>query len=138
MADVIDLTLSDNSNDSDEHSDADDNDAGHDDASGSDHESELELNMDDAARAQLQTAIANCPVGRLREVVARLALTVPAVEAAFAQELLGVARGTVQVIPRYGLCVHCGEEYDAREEREQGECVFHPGTPSPLFCALWM
>jgi hypothetical protein len=95
---------------------------------GADHE-EYEVHLDNAARAQLQTAIAVCPIGRLREVVVRLALANPAVEAAFAQELLAIPHGAPQVVPRYVMCVHCEEEYDEREARVMGECVFHPGMP---------
>lgn len=136
---VIDLTQSGDEEGDSSHDEADDGEDHDDSGSGSDnevggpgHEEELELPMDNLARAQLQNAIATVPASRLRDVVARLVLLVPAVEAAVAQELLGVAPGTVNVIPRYALCVHCGEEFDARLVRVRGECRFHPGM-SPSF-----
>lgn len=130
--DVIDLTASDDGSEGEDSQPNLDQEDGTEDGTGSEggpegHDEHLELAMDNHTRAQLQTAIATVPIGRLREVVARLVLTVPTIEAALAQELLGVAPGTANVVPRYTLCSHCGREFDAGAQRRAGECVWHPG-----------
>ncbi|KII89662.1 hypothetical protein PLICRDRAFT_158759 [Plicaturopsis crispa FD-325 SS-3] len=90
--------------------------------------------MDDISRTQLHVAIATVPETRLREIVAKLVDTIPAVGNAFLKELVtkrahtelraGCSRSPV---PRWEICANCEEEYDMSVEREDDECCYHPG-----------
>jgi hypothetical protein len=80
----------------------------------------------DPSRAQLRAAIFRVPEARLREVLADLVDTVPAVYHALARELVTVSRTTRVVVPRWETCSNCGETYDVNSDDE--ECTFHPGA----------
>ncbi|KAJ7183250.1 hypothetical protein C8R46DRAFT_885022 [Mycena filopes] len=83
---------------------------------------------DEAARAQLHTAIYALPEARLRDVLVDRADRVPAVYRALARELIAVNPATRVVVPRWETCANCGETYDVNaDEGEDEECIFHPG-----------
>jgi hypothetical protein len=123
VPEVIDLTelSSDSEEDEDDHS-------GTEDASEvvSDGE-EVELIIDQHARAQLQRAILNASESRLRDLLSGLVNTMPAAERAVMAELLTVHRGTREIMPRWETCAVCSEEFDVNAQLEDGECEFHPG-----------
>jgi hypothetical protein len=77
--------------------------------------------------AALQSAIATVPISRLREVCARLSLSNGVIALELAQELLGLSSETGEVMPKWAVCVHCGEEFSPRQQGDIGECSFHPG-----------
>jgi hypothetical protein len=85
--------------------------------------------LDGPAREQLQAAVATVPIGRLREIAARLALTDPAVEGALARELLGLNAATRTLVARWAVCVHCGDEYSPQQQDTTMDCLIHPGAP---------
>ncbi|KAJ7352326.1 hypothetical protein DFH08DRAFT_84448 [Mycena albidolilacea] len=87
--------------------------------------SDEEDSSSDPSRAQLRAAIFRVPEARLREVLADLVDTVPAVYHALARELVTVSRTTRVVVPRWETCSNCGETYDVNSDDE--ECTFHPG-----------
>ena len=119
---VIDLTQL--SESSDEGEDEEDEIATRSSGSESSYE---EVLLDEVTRAQLHTAISTVAEKRLREILHRLVNTAPAVEAALVVELVTVERHTRDVIPRWETCVCCDEEFDVNTDREDGECIFHPG-----------
>jgi hypothetical protein len=77
--------------------------------------------------AALQSAIATAPISRLREVCVRLSLGNSEIADALAQELLGVSGDTGEVLPKWAICVHCGEEYAPHAQGDGGDCLIHPG-----------
>ncbi|KAF8220946.1 hypothetical protein L208DRAFT_726606 [Tricholoma matsutake] len=121
MPEVIDLTQltesSEEDNDDDELSSR----------SSSSESSYEEILLDEVTRAQLHTAIDTVTEKRLREILRVLADTIPAVEMALVKELVTVERETRDVIPRWETCVCCDEEFEVNTQREDGECIFHPG-----------
>lgn len=121
MPEVIDLTQltesSDEDNDVDELSSR---------SSGSEGSYE-EILLDEVTRAQLHTAIDTVTEKRLREIIRALADTFPAVEMALVKELVTVERETRDVVPRWETCVCCDEEFEVNMQRDDGECIFHPG-----------
>ena len=121
MPEVIDLTQltesSDDDNDDDELSSR---------SSGSEGSYE-EILLDEVTRAQLHTAIDTVTEKRLREIIRGLSDAFPAVEIALVKELVTVERETHDVVPRWETCVCCDEDFEVNTQREDGECVFHPG-----------
>lgn len=95
--------------------------------SSSDESSYEEILLDEVTRAQLYTAIDTVTENRLREILRVLATTIPAAEVALVKELVTVERETRDVVPRWDTCVCCDEEFEINTQREDGECVFHPG-----------
>jgi hypothetical protein len=77
--------------------------------------------------AALQSAIATAPISRLREVCVRLSLGNSEIADALAQELLGVSGDTGEVLLKWAICVHCGEEYVPHAQGDGGDCLIHPG-----------
>ncbi|KIM39375.1 hypothetical protein M413DRAFT_198496 [Hebeloma cylindrosporum] len=119
---VIDLTLSDSSeeNESDQEEEE----------SGSEHgseTSEIEITLNEDTRAQLQKAIATVSETRLRDLLRVLVQSDIALEATLTRELVTLKRGTQDIVPRWESCANCSEEFDINTIRENAECVFHPG-----------
>ncbi|GBE88227.1 hypothetical protein BKA93DRAFT_736658 [Sparassis latifolia] len=87
--------------------------------------------LEDTGREQLRVAIDNVPEDRLRAIVKELVDSAPAVEAAMMQKLVATKkpkkRAAVEVLPRWEVCMHCEEEYDASTRRRTGECRYHSG-----------
>jgi hypothetical protein len=77
--------------------------------------------------AALQSAIATAPISRLREVCVRLSLGSSQIAGALAEELLGVSGDTGETLPKWAICVHCGEEYVPHAQGDGGDCLIHPG-----------
>jgi hypothetical protein len=77
--------------------------------------------------AALQSAIATAPISRLREVCVRLSLGSSQIADALAEELLGVSGDTGEILPKWAICVHCGEEYAPHAQGDGGDCLIHPG-----------
>lgn len=121
-AEVIDLTgLSDSSESDSEHS-------GDDSISDEGSEaSEIEITLSAETRAQLQMAITTVSETRLRDVLKTLVETDVRVEALLTREFVTLRRGTQAVVPRYDTCLNCDKEFDINTDREETECVFHPG-----------
>lgn len=106
-----------------------DNDDDENSSRSSDSESSYEeILLDEVTRAQLHTAIDTVTERRLRDILRGLADTIPSVEMALVKELVTVERQTRDVIPRWETCVCCDEEFEVNMQREDGECVFHPGV----------
>lgn len=101
-------------------------------------ESVVEIPIDDVSRAQLHAAISTVSEVRLRQVLAGLINTTPAVEEALMREFVTVKRKTRDVVPRWETCLNCDEEYDVDEERTETECVFHPGKLGLAFSCCYM
>ena len=87
---------------------------------------EVELIIDQHARAQLQKAILNVSESRLRDLLSSLVRTMPAAERAIMAELLTVNRGTREIMPRWETCAICSEEFDVNAQLDD-DCEFHPG-----------
>jgi hypothetical protein len=139
---VIDLTASDIEDASEERSSRarssefreEDEDWGNEEIEYADPEEQLADDLDGAARKQLQSAIATVPIRRLREIVARVALTDAAVEHSLAHELLGLNTTTRTLVPRWAVCMHCGDEYSPQQQGDELDCAFHEGShdgPAP-------
>jgi hypothetical protein len=88
-----------------------------------------EPSTSDAAKNQLQAAIASVPEARLRVIVAKLVQSIPAMESAMIKELVTVKRKEKKrkVVPRWEKCAKCKEEFDMAEKRDSKECSYHPG-----------
>ncbi|KDQ59083.1 hypothetical protein JAAARDRAFT_651962 [Jaapia argillacea MUCL 33604] len=137
MPEVIDLTLLTDSSDESE-VDEEESDSGTMESS-----QYAEEPLDGPHREQLHVAIGAVPELRLRELVTRLCDHVPTVERAFFKELVvvreledevaeevkkyGNRKRVREVAPLWEPCANCEEEFDTNEEREEGECEFHPG-----------
>jgi len=79
----------------------------------------------------LAKAVSSVSGKRLREIVLDLAAQVPAAKQFLERELL-VANGAKRPSTvRWETCEKCAEEFDIGEEREDGECVYHPGEMMP-------
>jgi hypothetical protein len=76
---------------------------------------------------RLNEVMQTVPADKLREINARLAAANPEFKRALALELVGVNAATGLIEPSYATCARCKEVYDAAEEREEGECVYHNG-----------
>ncbi|KAJ7075172.1 hypothetical protein B0H15DRAFT_894514 [Mycena belliarum] len=83
--------------------------------------------LDEASRARLHAAIFTVPEARLRDVLAGLIDSVPAVYHALARELVVNTPITRVVVPRWETCANCRETYDVHDDEGEEECVFHPG-----------
>jgi hypothetical protein len=103
MSDVIDLTVS------------------------SDHEDV------DFSLTQLRRAIAAVSEVRLRAIVVKLVDNDLAVRRAMLKELVTVKKRKHAPVPRYEICVNCRKEFDASQDRERGECCYHPGKCCTVF-----
>jgi hypothetical protein len=77
--------------------------------------------------AALQSAITTAPISRLREICARLVVSDNYIADALSEELLGLSGHTGEIMPKWAICVHCGEEYSPQAQGDEGECRFHPG-----------
>ncbi|KDQ14368.1 hypothetical protein BOTBODRAFT_174852 [Botryobasidium botryosum FD-172 SS1] len=91
--------------------------------------------LSDVARAQLHVAVDTVPEMRLRQIITSLVDRVPAVaHAVFSKLMVAVKNESGQepdqneYVPRWEVCVNCDKEYDAGEEREEGECLYHTGN----------
>jgi hypothetical protein len=94
----------------------------------SDEEPALNFNAPTAEHvAALRSAIATAPISRLREICSRLVIADNYVADALSEELLGVSEHTGEVMPKWAICMHCGEEYSPQTQGDEGECRFHPG-----------
>lgn len=91
--------------------------------------------IDDESLAQLLAAIETVSEARLRSILANLIDTNDAVQRALFNELVIVPaqhqeqkrRRAEPVVSRYVACANCDEEFDIGQEREEGECRYHPG-----------
>jgi len=94
--------------------------------------------LGDIAHTQLHVAINTVPEQRLREIIAGLVDSVPAVARAIFNKLVVAVdnesdqepeqdQHVQEYVPRWEVCVNCDKEFDAGEEREDGECVYHTG-----------
>jgi hypothetical protein len=81
----------------------------------------------DVGVERLNEVMQTVPADKLREINARLAAANPEFKRALALELVGVNAATGLIEPSYATCARCEEVYDAAEEREEGECVYHNG-----------
>jgi len=104
MAEVIDLTLDDSSD-----------------------EGEPAVLVDDVSRTHLLAAIDTVPELRLRHVITKLVNEDPAVERALLRELVTVKKRTRAMMPRWEICQNCEEEFDVSEARDDEECTYHTG-----------
>jgi hypothetical protein len=111
MSDVIDLTLS---------SDSDDKE--------SSDEGEPAVHVNAASKSQLHTAIDTVPESRLRNVLRRLVDKDAAVERAMLKELVTIKKRTNVVMPRWEICANCEEEFDVSQRQDDEECMYHPGA----------
>ncbi|KAH9928666.1 uncharacterized protein B0H18DRAFT_874744 [Fomitopsis serialis] len=128
--DIIDLTY-----------DSEPENAGHPAAAGPRHNEVRIPPLSAGARQQLYTAIETCPEDKLRDVLANMvaddAVSAHALfENLVAEDRLarpraaqGHAGGAPEMISRWATCLRCGEDFDVAEEREEDECMYHPGTP---------
>lgn len=132
---VIDLTeLTESSEGEEEEEDEEDsNDGASESAS---EQSVAQIPVDQKSRAQLLTAISTVNEQRLRQVLAGLIGTVPAVEMALTKELVTLKRKTQEVVPRWEICCKCEGEFDVNTEREEDECSFHPGVTIVLSISM--
>jgi hypothetical protein len=80
-----------------------------------------------SAKTQLQDAIASVSETRLRAIIAKLALSNPAIENALIPELVATKPKRKHAVSRWEMCAHCDEEFDVSEERDEEECVYHSG-----------
>lgn len=124
---VIDLTELTDSSDDEEDLDAnqDETQSSSEDEGSSSEGSEVAVNA--TSRAALHQAIASISESRLRQVIANLVDSVPAVERAMIRELVSFDPRSRAVTPRWETCGNCGEKYDPEVSREPNECKFHPG-----------
>ncbi|KAG7444752.1 uncharacterized protein BT62DRAFT_981521 [Guyanagaster necrorhizus] len=124
---VIDLTeLTDSSDDGEDlDADQDDSQSSSEDEDGSSEGGEVAI--DATSRAALHQAISSVSERQLRQVIANLVDTVPAVERAMTRELVSFHLRSREAAPRWETCGNCGEEYDLEVKREPNECNFHPG-----------
>ncbi|KDQ14367.1 hypothetical protein BOTBODRAFT_174851 [Botryobasidium botryosum FD-172 SS1] len=89
---------------------------------------------DAALLAHLNAAISTVPEVRLREILTNVVGRVPAFARALFSELVTTVpdepdqESDSEYVPRWEICVNCDKEYDAGEEREEGECVYHSGS----------
>lgn len=91
--------------------------------------------IDEAAFTQLLLAIESTPETRLRTVLAKLVESDHAVQLALFEELVTIQSErrkhkrshSLTVVPRYVICANCDEDFDVGQEREEDECVYHPG-----------
>lgn len=131
---VIDLTELTDSSDDEENLDAnqDETQSSSEDEGSSSEGSEVAV--DATSRAALHQVIASISESRLRQVIANLVDSVPAVERAMTRELVSFDQRSRAVTPRWETCGNCGEKYDLEVSRESNECKFHPGiaTSFPL------
>ncbi|KAJ3571161.1 hypothetical protein NP233_g3938 [Leucocoprinus birnbaumii] len=118
---VIDLTLSESSS---EDEDGATNGSIHDNQSDM---SEVEIQLNEETRTQLKNVINTVSATRLRQVLVELIDTEQAVEIALTKEFITLNRETHSIVPRWETCPNCDEDYDVNTEREDGECLFHPG-----------
>lgn len=102
-----------------------------------------------AARDQLYKAIETCPEDKLRDILANMVVDdsvsarslfenlvvvnpppLPAVEQPV-DLVQPVGRNLFEpapnMVPRWATCEHCGKDFDFAEEREEDECIYHPG-----------
>lgn len=86
--------------------------------------------------ATLQSAIATVPISRLREICARLVVSDSHVAEALSEELLGLSNHGGEVMSKWAICVHCGEEYSPQSQYDEGGCVLHLGTSVPHLCIV--
>jgi hypothetical protein len=105
MAEVIDLTLDDSS----------------------DEEGVPTFYVEDVSRTQLHDAIDNVSESRLRQVMKNLVDEDPAIGAAVLDELMTVRKRTREVVSRWETCANCEEEFDVSTAREDEECTYHTG-----------
>lgn len=123
---VIDLTgLSESSEGSDEEDGSSENSS----SQGSSNDDEEELAINELSRVQLHDAISTVNESRLRQILSNLVETIPAVEVALTTELVTRKRKTREIVSRWETCANCDQDFDVNEEREDEECIFHPGTP---------
>ncbi|EPT01333.1 hypothetical protein FOMPIDRAFT_1015870 [Fomitopsis schrenkii] len=103
-----------------------------------------------AARDQLYKAIETCPEDKLRDILANMVVDdsvsarslfenlvvvnpppLPAVEQPV-DLVQPVGRNLFEpapnMVPRWATCEHCGKDFDFAEEREEDECIYHPGS----------
>jgi len=92
------------------------------------------------ARQQLYRAIKTCPEDTLRDVLANMVADDAVSTHALFENLVAVvphprpraAQGHVggapEMTPRWATCLRCGEDFDMAEEREEDECMYHPGS----------
>ncbi|KAF9468177.1 hypothetical protein BDZ94DRAFT_1247374 [Collybia nuda] len=121
---VIDLT---GLTESSEGSNEEDNSSDHSSSQGSSSIYEGGVAVNESSRAQLHDAISTVSEGRLRQILKSLVETIPAVEIALMGELVARKRKTREVVPRWETCANCDQDFDVHEEREDDECIFHPG-----------
>lgn len=84
-----------------------------------------------ATKTRIQEAIQELSPERLRALLQELSDEFPDVEHKLAAELTYKRAGRVR--KRVEVCGHCDEEYDAAAEREDDECIYHPGLLAPSF-----
>jgi hypothetical protein len=140
---VIDLTgLTESSEEDDEEDDGSESSSsqGGSDDDGDDDEEEVTIN--ELSRARLHDAILTVSESRLRQVLRNLVETIPAVEVALTSELVTLKRKTRDIVSRWEACTNCDQEFDVHEERENEECIFHPGTSflkrPHIACVNWL
>ncbi|KZT73110.1 hypothetical protein DAEQUDRAFT_507068 [Daedalea quercina L-15889] len=94
-----------------------------------------------AARQQMYKAIETCPEDRLRDVLANMVADDAVSTQTLFENLVAAnppplpaaepgvddAEGAPEILPRWTTCKRCGETFDLAEEREEDECVYHPG-----------
>ncbi|GLB44898.1 hypothetical protein LshimejAT787_1802350 [Lyophyllum shimeji] len=125
---VIDLTgLSDSSEEEEDDEDESGDEEHTESSSSRDEDDDIEVPVDGTSRASLHEAIARVSEQRLRQIVAQLVDTFPAVEGALTRELVTLKRKPYDVVPRWETCSNCDEEFDMSTRREEEECMFHPG-----------
>ncbi|TFY61953.1 hypothetical protein EVJ58_g4183 [Rhodofomes roseus] len=98
--------------------------------------------LDAAARQQLYRAIETCPEERLRDILANMVADDAVSAHALFEHLVAVhpphlvaepaqghaAAAAPKIVPRWATCKYCDEDFDLATEREEFECVYHPGA----------
>ena len=107
MAEVIDLTLLEDSSDEEEPA--------------------IYVDDVDVSRAQLHFAIDTVPESRLRLVMKQLVDEDSAFAHAVLRELVTVKKRTREVMSRWEICTNCEEEFDVSVARDDEECSYHTG-----------
>lgn len=86
------------------------------------------VDVDEASRTQLRTAIDTVPESRLRQIMRKLVDADLEIERAVLMELVTVNKRSRAVMTRWEVCANCEEEFDLSEARDNEECIYHTGS----------